>query len=200
MARGAVTEWHKSGGRGRQTKYEGRKGIISRATRICLERKGIAKTSIADITREVDITRELFYYYYSNKDAAVASVIESYINDARSLLERYLDREGDEASDPLVQVMHALRAWLSLDDDMPVPMLAVLHEANNQIPMMYRVAEEAFDILRGKALLGKDDKLTAQAVHGLIAGLVGAMCTMLSDERPSDEDLAQGVRPLLEAI
>lgn len=196
MSRDSVAEWNKSGRKGRQTKYEGRRGIITRATRLCFERKGIAKTSIADITREVDITRELFYYYFPNKDAVIVSVIEDYVDEARGLIEKYLELAENDAESLLVQVMRAFRSWLFVDAEMPVPMLAVLHEAGIQTPIMCRVADEALEALRGTAALDADVDLTDASACGLKAGLVGAMCTELCDERLTNEQLAQGLLPL----
>ena len=196
MVRTDSAEWYRSGRRGRQTKYEGRKGIIARAARAVLERKGIAKTSIADITREVNITRELFYYYFPNKDAVVAFVIEDYVSEARDLLSESLKTAGDELFSLLRHTMHALRSWLSLDDDKPVPMLAVLHEAGVEIQVLYRVAGEALLMLRGRLTTEREVSACDASANGRIAGLVGSMCVMRCDGRVTDEDLARDMMRL----
>ena len=123
MGKISAADWYRSGRRNGGNKFEGRKGLIARAARTCLERKGVAKTSIADITREVDITRELFYYYYPNKDSVVEAVLDSYVADAHALLVKGVQAVEDEPEALLLQVVHILRVWMSTDDSAAVPML-----------------------------------------------------------------------------
>lgn len=42
------------------------------------ERQTVARTYVADIMRNENLTRELFYYYFADKESLVDSVIEAY--------------------------------------------------------------------------------------------------------------------------
>ena len=196
MGKISAADWYRSGRQGEGNKFEGRKGIIARAARRCLERKGVAKTSIADITREVDITRELFYYYFPNKDAVIDAVLDGYVADARVLLTKGIAAVADEPETLLVQTIRILRTWMSTDSAAPVPMLDVLRESGRWTKMLYRVAGEALDALRGTSLLAEDEALTEVDACGRKLGLVGAMSAVLCARELSDAEVAQGIAPL----
>ena len=196
MGKISAADWYRSGRQSDGNKFEGRKGLISRAARRCLERKGVAKTSIADITREVDITRELFYYYYPNKDAVIDAVLDSYVADARVLLTRGIGVVPDEPEALLVQIIRILRAWMSTDSSATVPMLDILRESGRWTTMLYRVAGEALDAVRGTSLLAADDAQTELDACGRKLGLVGAMSAVLCARELSDAEIAQGIAQL----
>ena len=196
MAKITAADWYKSGRRAGVNKYEGRKGLIARAARACLERKGVAKTSIADITREVDITRELFYYYYPNKDAVVTAVLDSYVSDARALLARGIDPSEEDPGALLEQVVQILHAWMATDSSKPVSMIDVLVESRCWMITLYRVADEALEALYGTVLLASDASLEEHEVCGRKMGLVGAMSALLCDDSLSEAEVAQGIAPL----
>lgn len=192
----STADWYRSGRRGSINKYEGRKGLIASAARTCLERKGVAKTSIADITREVDITRELFYYYFPNKDSVVQAVVDGYVGDARQLLARATEDRGASAETLLVEVIGALREWLATDEAMPVTMMGVLRESGEWAMTLYVVAGEALEAVRGTALLAEGDAVDEPTSCGRKIALVGAMNSMLCIETLTDEGIAQGIAPL----
>ena len=54
-----------------------RSRILATATEL-FERQTVARTYVADIMREENFTRELFYYYFANKESLVESVMEAY--------------------------------------------------------------------------------------------------------------------------
>lgn len=196
MGKISAADWYRSGRRNGGNKFEGRKGLIARAARTCLERKGVAKTSIADITREVDITRELFYYYYPNKDSVVEAVLDSYVADAHALLAKGVQVVEDEPEALLLQVVHILRVWMSTDDSAAVPMLDVLRESGRWTKMLYRVAGEALESVRGTSLLAEDDALEEADACGRKLSLVGVMSAVLCAPELSDAELARGIAPV----
>ena len=57
-----------------------RNAIVASMRRIA-ERDGIRATSIAKVTRDANITRELFYYYFNSKDDAIDALIDDYIDE-----------------------------------------------------------------------------------------------------------------------
>ena len=51
------------------------------AARELFETKGIAKTSIGDVTKRVGVTRSLFYHYFDDKQMLVDAVIDERVDD-----------------------------------------------------------------------------------------------------------------------
>lgn len=48
------------------------------AARELYEEKGLARTSIQDITNHVGVTRSLFYHYFQNKEEVTSAVLDQY--------------------------------------------------------------------------------------------------------------------------
>ena len=59
----------------------GQAGDIMQAARALFERKGVRGTSVTAIAAEAGITRELFYYYFANKQAVIEAVLDDYVAD-----------------------------------------------------------------------------------------------------------------------
>ena len=59
------------------------------AARELYEEKGLARTSIQDITNHVGVTRSLFYHYFADMDAAVTAVMDEAIDGFISELEQW---------------------------------------------------------------------------------------------------------------
>ena len=67
-----------SEGGGQARRLGGIRGrILTTATEL-FERQTVARTYVADIMRAENFTRELFYYYFANKESLVESVVETY--------------------------------------------------------------------------------------------------------------------------
>ncbi len=62
-------------------RLEGRAGEIMLAARVLFERHGVAHVPVKDIAREAQITRELFYYYYPDKQAVINAVVDDFVED-----------------------------------------------------------------------------------------------------------------------
>ena len=60
---------------------DARKKQIIDTARALYETKGLAHTSVKDITDECDIARSLFYHYFPNKQAVTSAVLDDYISD-----------------------------------------------------------------------------------------------------------------------
>lgn len=60
---------------------EQRRREILICARDLFETRGIARTSVQDITNATGVTRSLFYYYFSDKDALVEAVLDYYTDD-----------------------------------------------------------------------------------------------------------------------
>ena len=199
MSETSITvEWRDGGRHSAESKYEGRQSIITKAARTCFERKGVAKTSIADITREVDITRELFYYYFPNKGVVVDAVMDTFVVDAQNMLAELASTDGvleGGVRGIMVAVMDVLRIWVNTDADAQLPMTELLRETGRWPQVAYRVADTAVKALQtiGVVTIGADEA----SINGLRMALIGSMMVMQCNDEVSSEELAAGVLPLL---
>ena len=51
-------------------------GAIVAAARKLFERQGVRVTSVASIAREANVTRELVYYHFANRNGVIEAVID----------------------------------------------------------------------------------------------------------------------------
>lgn len=192
------TTWRQGSQNTIETRYEGRQAIIAAAARACFERKGVAKTSIADITREVNITRELFYYYFPNKGAVVDAVMDLYVDEADGIISEVLNRsdgEAWEAQDALDVVLDGLCQWLGTGSDRR-SMVEVLRETGRWPQIACRVAAQTVEALQdvGVARMSEDD---AVSTTGLQASLIGAMTLKMVDGQISNNAISVQILPLI---
>lgn len=59
---------------------ETRKNLIDSARNL-FENKGLARTSVKDITDRSGVSRALFYHYFSDKGAIVSAVLDDFVDD-----------------------------------------------------------------------------------------------------------------------
>ncbi len=64
----------------REASSERRAEIVS-AARDLYEEKGLARTTVKDISDRVGVTRSLFYHYFDDKDAVTAAVMDDIVDD-----------------------------------------------------------------------------------------------------------------------
>ena len=143
--------WYRTpGGRFRKDVTEGRRlqsDLIVQSAKKCMEAKGVRKTTLVDIAREADITRELIYYYFSGKQEIVDQLVESYIQDAvetaRLWCETWDDPNADD-EDPLpreayVDAVASVRRFIRNSDGRRRPMFNVLLETQRYQEFFSRV-------------------------------------------------------------
>ncbi len=83
------------------------------AARELYEEKGLAHTSIQDITNHVGVTRSLFYHYFQNKDEVTAAVLDQYITDFLEALRRWHENQSQQsAEDSLPSMVKIMRQVL----------------------------------------------------------------------------------------
>lgn len=79
------------------------------AARELYEEKGLAHTSIQDITNHVGVTRSLFYHYFQNKEEVTSAVLDQYIADFLAAMKRWNEnravQETEEALQGMVKIM-----------------------------------------------------------------------------------------------
>lgn len=180
-----------------------RREVIARAACACIERKGVHRTSIADIAREIGITRELIYYYYPNKREVVKGALDTYVFDGAALVAQELelvaacDHETVWGArlDALSGVMRALRSWLAQDEDGSIPMIEVLNEVSLWPQVMMRVASGAVEELGAGGWTSEVNPSSGEGLGRALA-LVGAMDMMLCQPTVADDELVAGVMAL----
>ena len=73
------------------------------------EEKGLAHTSIQDITNHVGVTRSLFYHYFQNKEEVTSAVLDQYITDFIEAMQHWHEsqavQETDESLHSMVKIM-----------------------------------------------------------------------------------------------
>ncbi|WP_296012500.1 TetR/AcrR family transcriptional regulator [uncultured Adlercreutzia sp.] len=83
------------------------------AARELYEEKGLAHTSIQDITNHVGVTRSLFYHYFQNKDEVTAAVLDQYITDFLEALRRWHENQSQQSTeDSLPSMVKIMRQVL----------------------------------------------------------------------------------------
>ena len=76
----------RSAGMRTSERYERASAAIIEAALARFERDGVAATRLADISRDVHITRELIYYYFKNKQALCEAIADTYASRIASVL------------------------------------------------------------------------------------------------------------------
>ena len=117
--------------------YRLQSDLIVQSAKKCMESKGVRKTTLVDIAREADMTRELIYYYFSGKQEIVDQVIESYVQDAVETARLWCETWDDPNSDDedmlpreaYVDAVAAVRRFMCTSTGEPRPMFDVLIES-----------------------------------------------------------------------
>lgn len=116
---------------------------IIAAARELYEEKGLSKTSVQDITNRVGVTRTLFYYYFSDKDAVTLAVLDDYIDDYVEALTYWNEgRSEGEIDEALLSVVKLLRRGL-FEEDPFHKALASRENAALYLEFINRVADHA---------------------------------------------------------
>jgi len=93
--------------------YEKRRRQIVESARTCFERSSVEETAIVDITREAGIVRELFYYYFPDKESLRLAVAELYAEDALARVRDWCAEQHDCDWNDSSQVDHALASGIA---------------------------------------------------------------------------------------
>ncbi len=94
-----------------------RRAEIIAAAHDLYSEKGLAQTSIKDITERVGVTRSLFYHYFPNKEAVTSAVLDSYTDDFVEALHYWnADRREGDIDHALATVVRLLRLGLFEND------------------------------------------------------------------------------------
>ncbi len=144
----ATTGSHTAGAaRQKARRLEGRAGDIMQSARSLFETKGVASTTVKDIAAEAQITRELFYYYFSGKNDVVEAVLDDYVADiVESVTVWNETRAFGRTPESLRACIATLRRTL-YDANGPRPMIGVLEELGVRDSFDVRAVRETADYL-----------------------------------------------------
>lgn len=110
-------------------RLDGTAGDIMLAARELYEQKGVAATSLARIAREAGVTRSLVYYYFPDKQAVTAAVLDDYLEDLIESVSTWNElRAFGNTPSELKKCVSAFRRALYTASGQPRPMIGVLEE------------------------------------------------------------------------
>ncbi len=159
----------------------GQAGDIMQAARTLFETKGVRASSVTAIAAEAGITRELFYYYFANKQTVIEAVLDDYVADMVEtvLVWNELRVFGDTPTS-LKRCIVALRHAL-YGADGPRPMIAVLEELGVRDDFDVRAVRETVDCINDHivseyaAYHNIEIEFVREMFCVLIFGLIGLM-------------------------
>ena len=104
-------------------------GVIVATARKLFELQGVRATSIAAIAREANVTRELVYYHFANRNGLIEAVIDDYVEDlVESVIVWNEARIFGDTPGSLKKCIQTFRYSLYDGAGRPRPMIAVLEE------------------------------------------------------------------------
>ncbi len=179
----------------------GTPGVIAAAARKLFERDGVRGSTVTAIAREANVTRELVYYHFGNKNGVIEAVIDDYVEDlVESIIAWNEGRVFGDTAGSLRKCIMAFRYALYDAKGDPRPIIGVLEELGVRDAFDVRATREAADCLNDHiaAQYAAHHQIEIELVHEMfcvtIFGLVG-----LVKMKPtiSDEDLMKVVEQTL---
>lgn len=123
-------------------------GAIVATARKLFEMKGVRATSIAAIAEEANVTRELVYYYFANRNGLIEAVIDDYVEDlVESVIVWNEERIFGDTPGSLKKCIQTFRYSLYDVAGNPRPMIGVLEELGIRDAFDVRATREAADCL-----------------------------------------------------
>lgn len=124
-----------------------RRAEIVQTARGLYEEKGLAHTTIQDITNRMGVARSLFYHYFPDKDAVTTAVLDAYVEDYLEALHYWNEnRRVGDIDHALRSLTHLLRTAL-FEKDAFRAALASRENAALYIEFINRVAEQTAQYL-----------------------------------------------------
>ena len=109
-----------------------KQAVIVDVSRELFERDGIAATSVTRIANEVGITRELFYYYFTNRSCVVEKVLDGYVEGIVEKLNQVIAANDDDDMGNILAVVEIMRGFMCEGEDLhPSPQRRVITESHD---------------------------------------------------------------------
>ena len=179
----------------------GTPGVIASAARKLFERDGVRATTVIAIAREANVTRELVYYHFGNKNGVIEAVLDDYVEDlVESVIAWNEARVFGDMAGSLKRCIAVFRYALYDAEGKPRPIIRVLEELGVRDAFDVRATRETADCLNDHIAseYAAYHQIEIELVHEIfcviIFGLVG-----LVKMKPtiSDEDLMKIVEQTL---
>ena len=188
---------------GASTTFRQQSELIVECARKCIEEKGVRKTTLVDIAREADITRELIYYYFAGKTEILERVLESYVHDAVETARLWCDTWDDPdvnddtplSREAIMDAVAAVRRFVFSAVGTRRSMFAVLNEMDVRQEVFSRMCKSIINEL-GSSHAAKrlnatfswfDETTTENAFMFCILGIIGIIeCNNSSDDEVVD--------------
>lgn len=123
-------------------------GVIVATARKLFEARGVQATSIAAIAREANVTRELVYYHFTNRNGLIEAVIDDYVEDlVESVIVWNEARVFGDTPGSLKKCIQTFRHSLYDSAGRPRPVIAVLEELGVRDAFDVRATRETADCL-----------------------------------------------------
>jgi AcrR family transcriptional regulator len=173
---------------------ERKQAILDHAASLFAER-GYAETRVIDIVRAAGVAKGLFYWYFDNKEALFAELVESVRHRLRVQQARAIDpdasplarvRQGVEAS--VLFIGEHRRLYSLFDMEVLDPRLAAVLRPGNEIHISDTASHIRAAIAAGEAR-DEDPVLLAHGVVGAVGWFAHLQCTGRIDMAP--EELAR---------
>ncbi len=129
-------------------RLSGTPGAIVATARQLFERDGVRATTVTAIAREANVTRELVYYHFRNKNGVIEAVIDDYVEDlVESLIAWNELRVFGDTAGSLAACVRTFRYALYDAEGSPRPMIGVLEELGVRDAFDVRATQETVDCL-----------------------------------------------------
>lgn len=179
--------------------------LIVQCARVCFEKKGVQKTTMVNIAREANITRELIYYYFAGKDEIATHVIESYVEDSVETarlwcdLWKLSDSDSDSAQpvsrEAMEDAVASIRRFVFQGDGMRRSMFSVLEELGERQAVFSQICERIMQSLKDHPMAQRvavmfptEDEETANLAFRFI--MLGVIGLLESSNVKSDQQIA----------
>ena len=126
----------------------GTRGNIATAARKLFERDSVRATTVTAIAREANVTRELVYYHFGNKNGVIEAVIDDYVEDlVESVIAWNEERVFGDTRGSLRKCVRIFRYALYDAEGTPRPMIRVLEELGVRDAFDVRATRETAEFL-----------------------------------------------------
>ena len=151
------------------------------AARDLYQEKGLARTSVQDITDRVGVTRSLFYHYFSDKDDVTSAVLDDYVADYVEALSYWnAQRRRGDVDEALLSVVRLVRNAI-LESDSFRSDLNSRENASLYLGFVHRVVEHTARYLMDTTVKDYESLHTVEVDHlyetlyMLITGVIGLL-------------------------
>lgn len=143
----------------KEDRYEVKRERLVRCARSLAEKGNAAHVSVTDVTNEMQITRGLFYYYFSGKEELNQFIANTYVSDLMTEVDKVVACGYEHREDTIEGIVRAINAWYHDEDGADRPMVHVLREVGLGQHTMDVVSERLARVMRDSGLLTDYGKL-----------------------------------------